>query len=123
MATRSASDCCCEWNDTAAAVPDISVPGLVEQWAAATPEAPAVVFEDTTVSYRELHERSVRQARWLVASGDQPGDIVAVALPRSEQLLVVLLAIMRTGAAYLPLKRTARTTASRWCWMMPGQRY
>ncbi len=94
----------CEWNDTAASVPDISVPKLVEQWAGATPEATAVVFEDTTVSYRELHERSVRQARWLVANGVQPGDIVAVALPRSDQLLVVLLAVMRTGAAYLPVE-------------------
>ena len=94
----------CEWNNTAAAVPDISVPKLVEQWAAETPEAPAIVFEDTTVSYRKLHERSLRQARWLRANGVQPGDIVAVALPRSEQLLVVLLAIMRTGAAYLPVE-------------------
>ena len=93
-----------EWNNTAAAVPDISMPKLVEQWAAATPEAPAVVFEGITVSYRELHERSVQQARWLLANGVQPGDIVAVALPRSEQLLVVLLAIMRTGAAYLPVE-------------------
>jgi enterobactin synthetase component F len=93
-----------EWNDTAAAVPDISVPKLVEQWAAATPEAPAIVFGDTAVSYRELQERSLRQARSLRAHGVQPGDIVAVALPRSEQLLVVLLAIMRAGAAYLPLE-------------------
>jgi enterobactin synthetase component F len=92
------------WNNTAAEMPNISVPKLVEQWAAATPEAPAVVFEDITVSYRELHERSLRQARWLLANGVQPGDIVAVALPRSEQLLVVLLAIMRTGAAYLPIE-------------------
>ena len=94
----------CEWNDTAAAVPDIRVPRLVEQWAAATPEAPAVVFEGITMSYRELHERSVRQARWLIANGVQPGDIVGVALTRSEQLLVVLLAIMRAGAAYLPVE-------------------
>jgi enterobactin synthetase component F len=94
----------CEWNNTAASVPDISIPKLVEQWAEATPAATAVVFENTTLSYRELHERSARQAHWLVASGVQPGDIVAVALPRSEQLLVVLLAVMRTGAAYLPVE-------------------
>lgn len=94
----------CEWNNTAASVPDISVPKLVEQWAGTTPEATAVVFENTTLSYRELHERSVRQAHWFVANGVQPGDIVAVALPRSEQLLVVLLAVMRTGAAYLPVE-------------------
>jgi enterobactin synthetase component F len=94
----------CEWNNTAATVPEVSVPKFVEQWAAATPEAAAVVFEDVAVNYRELHERSVRQARWLLANGVQPGDIVAVALPRSEQLLIVLLAIMRTGAAYLPVE-------------------
>ena len=94
----------CEWNNTAATVPEITVPKLVEQWAATTPEAAAVVFEDVAVNYSELHERSVRQARWLFANGVQPGDIVAVALPRSEQLLIVLLAIMRTGAAYLPVE-------------------
>jgi enterobactin synthetase component F len=94
----------CEWNNTAATVPEISVPKLVEQWAAVTPEAAAIVFEDVAVNYSELHERSVRQARWLLANGVQPGDIVAVALPRSEQLLIVLLAIMRTGAAYLPVE-------------------
>ena len=92
-----------DWNDTAAPLLDTSLPALVAQWAAATPDAPAVVFEDTVLSYRELHDRSVRQARQLLANGVKPGDIVAVALPRSEQLLIVLLAIMRTGAAYLPL--------------------
>ena len=91
------------WNDTAVKLPDTSLPALVAKWAAATPDAPAVVFEDTVVSYRQLHERSVQQACQLLASGIKPGDIVAVALPRSEQLLIVLLAIMRTGAAYLPL--------------------
>ncbi|HEX3470397.1 MAG TPA: AMP-binding protein, partial [Silvibacterium sp.] len=91
------------WNDTAGSWPYASVPSLVGQWAQATPDAPAVVFGGKVVSYRQLDERSVRYARQLVESGIKPGDIVAVALPRSEQLLVVLLAIMRTGAAYLPL--------------------
>jgi enterobactin synthetase component F len=92
-----------DWNDTAAPIEDTSLPALVAQWAAATPDAPAVVFEETELSYRELHDRSVRQARQLLAEGVKPGDIVAVALPRSDQLLIALLAIMRTGAAYLPL--------------------
>lgn len=91
------------WNRTEGPVPESSVPTLVAQWAAATPDAPAVVFEETILSYRELHERSVEQARQLMARGVRPGDMVAVALPRSEKLLIVLLAIMRTGAAYLPL--------------------
>lgn len=92
-----------DWNNTSAQVPEMGLPGMVARWAAETPNASAVVFEDVTVSYRELHELSVRQARELIAHGVKPGHIVAVALPRSEQLLVALLAIMRTGASYLPL--------------------
>jgi enterobactin synthetase component F len=91
------------WNDTAVTLPDTSLPALVAKWATATADAPAVVFEDAVLTYRQLHERSVRQARQLLASEVKPGDIVVVALPRNEQLLIVLLAIMRTGAAYLPL--------------------
>ncbi|WP_242110107.1 amino acid adenylation domain-containing protein [Luteimonas aquatica] len=94
-----------QWNDTA--VPgidlDTSLPATIARHAAATPDAPAAVCGGTVLSYRELHERSVRQARRLLADGVLPGDIVAVALPRGEQLLIALLAIMRTGAAYLPL--------------------
>jgi enterobactin synthetase component F len=90
-------------NRTQGPVPETCVPALVAQCAAATPEAPAVVFEERILTYRELHEQSVEQARRLIALGVRPGDIVAVALPRSEKLLIALLAIMRTGAAYLPL--------------------
>jgi enterobactin synthetase component F len=91
------------WNKTQGPVPEDRLPALVAQWAAVTPEAPAVVFNELILSYRELHARSVEQARRLIAQGVRPGDIVAVALPRSEKLLIVLLAIVRTGAAYLPL--------------------
>jgi enterobactin synthetase component F len=92
-----------DWNDTSTALPYTGLPALVAQRAAMTPSAPAVMFEDTTVSYQQLHDRSLRQAHQLIAHGVQPGDIVAVALPRSEQLLIALLAIIRTGAAYLPI--------------------
>ncbi len=94
-----------EWNDTASPGVDIdtSLPAIIARHAAATPDAPAAVFGETVLSYRELHTRSVREARRLLADGVLPGDIVAVALPRSEQMLIELLAIMRTGAAYLPL--------------------
>ena len=92
-----------EWNDTSEQVPAMGLAGLVAKWAVETPDAPAVVFENVTVSYRDLHEQSVRQARQLIAHGVRPGQIVAVALPRSERLLSALLAILRTGAAYLPL--------------------
>jgi enterobactin synthetase component F len=92
-----------DWNRTQGPVPEKRLPAMVAHWAAATPDAPALVFDERTLSYRELHQRSVEQARRLIERGVRPGDIVALALPRSEQLLVVLLAIMRTGAAYLPL--------------------
>jgi enterobactin synthetase component F len=92
-----------EWNSTSAQVPEMGLPGLVAKWAATTPDAPAVAFKDVTVTYRELHEQSLRQARALIAHQVKPGHIVAVALPRGEQLLITLLAIMRTGASYLPL--------------------
>lgn len=91
------------WNDTAAPIEALSVPARLARQAALTPDAPAVIYGDGTLSYRQLHQRSLRQACQLVADGIKPGDIVAVALPRSEQLLIVLLAIMRTGAAYLPI--------------------
>jgi enterobactin synthetase component F len=92
-----------DWNDTSEHVPAMSLPALVAKWAAETPGVPAVEFGSNTLTYRELHKQSVRQARQLIARGVKSGDIVAVALPRSERLLITLLAILRSGAAYLPL--------------------
>ena len=91
------------WNDTAAPFDPRALPAQLARQAALTPDAPAVIAGDITLSYRELQQRSIAQARQLIADGIAPGDIVAVALPRSEQLLIVLLAIMRTGATYLPI--------------------
>jgi enterobactin synthetase component F len=92
-----------EWNATEASHSLISLPALIASQAVLNPNAPALIFENATVTYRELHERSVKQARQFIADGILPGDIVAVMLPRSEQWIVVLLAIMRTGATYLPI--------------------
>src|SRR5262249_24915899 len=69
------------WNETAAPVRDERLPARVAQWAAATPGAPALMSNGSVMSYRQLHDRSVRQARQLVESGVKPGDIVGVALP------------------------------------------
>jgi len=57
------------WNRTEGSIPEDRLPTLVAQWAASTPDAPAVVFEDTTLSYSALHQRSVEQARRLMAQG------------------------------------------------------
>lgn len=91
------------WNDTAIPIRDESLPAQIARQAMLNPSAPAVIFEDVTLTYEELHRRSVLQARQLIADGILPGDIVGVMLPRGEQLLVVMLAIMRAGATYLLL--------------------
>ncbi|MEU1473613.1 AMP-binding protein, partial [Streptomyces sp. NPDC005761] len=79
------------------------VVALFEARAEATPDAVAVVFEDTAVTYAELDERAARLAGSLIERGVGPEQFVAVALPRSVDLVVALLAVLKTGGAYLPL--------------------
>ena len=71
--------------------------------AARTPDQAAVSGAGQTLNFRELDERSTVLARQLVQRGVQPGDIVGLCLPRTPALLVAVLAIMKSGAAYLPL--------------------
>ncbi|MEV7746796.1 amino acid adenylation domain-containing protein [Streptomyces griseorubiginosus] len=92
-----------EWNDTAREVPAETVPELFERQAARTPEAVAVEFGGEVLSYAELNARANRLARCLVAQGAAPGRFVAVVLPRSPDLVVTLLAVLKSGAAYLPV--------------------
>ncbi|GGM47323.1 hypothetical protein GCM10011608_35100 [Micromonospora sonchi] len=68
-----------------------------------TPDAIAVSAGDQRLTYRELELRSARLAARLARHGAGPERIVGVAVPRSTELLVTLLAVLRTGAAYLPL--------------------
>ena len=92
------------WNATAHAVPAATLPELFEQQVARTPEATALVFEDTALSYAELNARANRLAHLLIAHGIGPEDIVALALPRSIEMVVSLLGILKAGAAYLPAR-------------------
>lgn len=91
---------------TAAAVhpvPDTTLTALIEAQMQATPGAPALVFGDATLSYADLDRRSAALARRLAELGAGPETIVAVALDRSLELSFALVAILRAGAAYLPL--------------------
>ncbi|MFJ6135517.1 amino acid adenylation domain-containing protein [Kitasatospora sp. NPDC092286] len=88
--------------DTPAA-PDATLPARFDAQAARTPDAVAVTAEDTELSYRALGERANRLARLLVAHGAGPGSTVALALPRTGDLVVAVLAVLKSGAAYLPL--------------------
>ncbi|MEU4411537.1 amino acid adenylation domain-containing protein, partial [Streptosporangium sp. NPDC023963] len=92
-----------EWNDTAREVPAATLPELFQAQAARTPDATAVVFEGTELSYADLNARANRLARLLAGRGAGPEARVAVLLERSADLVVTLLAILKTGAAYLPV--------------------
>ncbi|TDV43067.1 non-ribosomal peptide synthetase, partial [Actinophytocola oryzae] len=92
-----------QWNDTAAAVPSSPLPALFEQQVERTPDAVAVRSGNESVSYTELNARANRFARQLIARGVGPEDHVAVALPRSTELIVALLAVAKAGAAYVPI--------------------
>ncbi|MEV0248806.1 amino acid adenylation domain-containing protein [Nocardia sp. NPDC050712] len=91
------------WNDTSVAVPDTTLVELFQAQAARTPEASAVVCGDTALSYRDLEARAERLARTLTTRGVRPDTLVAVALPRSADLIVALLGILRAGGGYLPI--------------------
>ncbi|MFF3537311.1 amino acid adenylation domain-containing protein, partial [Streptomyces sp. NPDC002466] len=91
------------WNDTAHPVPSTTLTALLDAQALRTPDATALVFEGTELSYAELDERAGRLARLLVTQGVGPERFVAVAVPRSVELVVALLAVLKSGAAYLPV--------------------
>ncbi|MGW2472560.1 amino acid adenylation domain-containing protein [Streptomyces sp. NPDC001665] len=84
-------------------LPATTVPALFEEWARRTPDAPAVRDAHTTLTYGELDARAGALARHLTERGVGPEDRVAVALPRTSELVVALLAVLKAGAAYLPL--------------------
>ncbi|WP_370949206.1 amino acid adenylation domain-containing protein [Amycolatopsis sp. cg5] len=90
-------------NATARTVEPGTLPGLITAQVARTPDAVAVIFEGEQLTYAELDERSNRLAGLLRSRGAGPERTVAVSLARSADLIVTLLAIVKTGAAYLPL--------------------
>ncbi|MBV9188688.1 MAG: AMP-binding protein, partial [Acidobacteria bacterium] len=91
------------WNDTACEVPATTLAALFEAQAARNPEATAVVFERQALSYGELNGRANRLAHHLLGLGVGPERLVGVALERSAELVVALLAVLKAGGAYLPL--------------------
>ena len=88
---------------TARSLPETSVIELFEAQAAATPDAPALEFGATTLTYAELNTEANRLAHHLAGRGAGPERYVALALPRDEQLIIAMLAVLKTGAGYLAL--------------------
>ncbi|MBB0242683.1 amino acid adenylation domain-containing protein [Streptomyces alkaliphilus] len=90
-------------NDTAHDVPETTLPALFESRVRATPHAPAVVFGGGSLDYTGFNERVNRLAHLLLARGIHRGDRVAVAIPRSFELVIALYAVHKAGAAYVPI--------------------
>ena len=92
-----------DFNDTSTARHAATIPQLFAAMARRARDAPALVFAGKTATYAEIDRASDRLAQILVANGARPECVVAVAIPRSDTLIQALLAIAKTGAAYLAL--------------------
>ncbi|KZS52828.1 hypothetical protein A4G26_19620 [Mycobacterium kansasii] len=86
-----------------APAPLVSIPVLFAAQVARTPGAVAVTFEGRSMTYRELEEAANRLAHLLAGQGAGPGQCVGLLLERSAQAIVAILAVLKTGAAYLPI--------------------
>ncbi|OMC52181.1 hypothetical protein A5747_22165 [Mycobacterium sp. IS-836] len=83
--------------------PAASIPALFAGQVARVPEAAAVSFAGRCTTYRELDEASNRLAHLLVGEGVGPGQRVALLFSRSAEAIVSILAVLKTGAAYVPI--------------------
>ncbi|MDX3381008.1 non-ribosomal peptide synthase/polyketide synthase [Streptomyces niveiscabiei] len=81
----------------------VPLPALFTHRATELPDAPALVFEDTTLTYADLETSANRLAHSLTSRGIGPEDIVAISLPRGVEAVVATLAVLKAGAAYLPV--------------------
>ena len=86
-----------------ASTPTASIPALFSAQAMRAPEAVAISCGDRSWTYREVDEASNRLAHLLADTGTGPGDRVALLMSRSAEAIVAILAVLKTGAAYLPI--------------------
>jgi amino acid adenylation domain-containing protein len=92
------------WNDTSLQyAQDSCLPQVFETQAARTPESPAVLFDETRLTYGELNERANKLASYLRRLGAGAESRVGICVERSPEMVVGLLGILKAGAAYVPL--------------------
>ncbi|ASZ13649.1 non-ribosomal peptide synthetase [Chitinophaga sp. MD30] len=92
------------FNNTTAPYPDMSsIVALWEEQVQRTPDAVALVFQEQSLTYRVLEEQSTVLARYLVQNGVQQRHLVPLCVDRSPSLIVSILAILKAGAAYVPV--------------------
>ena len=81
----------------------VSIPALFTAQVARTPTAVALVCGECSWTYREVEEAANRLAHLLTGQGAGPGQCVALLLERSAEAIVAIMAVLKTGAAYLPI--------------------
>ncbi|MGV9251183.1 non-ribosomal peptide synthase/polyketide synthase [Streptomyces sp. NPDC003697] len=92
-----------EWNATDLPVPDTTYPELFERQVRRTPHATALVAGGDRLDYATLNARANRLAHHLTALGAGPETLVALRLPRTADMIVAIVAVLKSGAGYLPL--------------------
>jgi len=93
-----------DWNNTDSDYPrELCIHTAFEEQVTRTPDETAVIDQKNRISYRELNELANRLARRLIRQGVRPGTLVGVSLNRSIEMVIALLGILKTGAAYVPL--------------------
>ncbi|HLX53005.1 MAG TPA: amino acid adenylation domain-containing protein, partial [Aquella sp.] len=94
-----------DWNKTEKKYPDNkTIHELFEEQVAKTPDNIAVIYEDTKLTYKELNERSNQLANYLRETYQIKGDdLIALCLNRSEYILITILGVLKSGAAYVPI--------------------
>ncbi|WOD44518.1 non-ribosomal peptide synthetase [Hwangdonia lutea] len=92
-----------ELNKTNSSYPNLPLHEILRKQAQLVQKKQAIKFGETTISYKDLEEQVNQLAHQLIEKGVKPADFVGVSLPRSIELVIVLMAIMRCGAAYLPM--------------------
>ncbi len=91
------------WNDTAAEAVESTLADLFQAQVTRTPQGVAVRHGGADTTYADLNARANRLARHLAAAGVGTEDLVGIALPRTTDMVVAVLAVLKAGAAYLPL--------------------
>ncbi|MFN0056081.1 MAG: amino acid adenylation domain-containing protein [Planctomycetales bacterium] len=109
------------WNRTETEYPrDQCLHELFEAQVKRTPETVAVVFEERTLTYRELNARANQVAQRLIGLGVGPGVLVGLCVDRSPEMLVGLLGILKAGGGYVPLDPSL--PAERWSFLLEDSR-
>ncbi len=93
-----------EFNNTKIEYPhNKTIVDLFEEQVEKTPENIAVMFEDKKMTYKELNERANKLARYLVESGVKENEVVSILLDKNFELVISILAVLKTGACYVPI--------------------